>query len=262
MWPAPSSAARTTATWPSIIPLGPTTSTPAAAWATRHLGVHLERGVVVDRAPRRSSTPQWPWSVNSSRHRSAITGSASPTSATTSAIATLRMPVGVDGSAAAGVLGLRHAEEHDPAEPELGRLGGGLRSESRVCWTTPGMLLIGTGSVAPSRTNTGSTSCAPPGWSPRPARAAPACAAAAAAGPPAGSVDQRHFEPVALRRLAGRRSDGLVTGWPDSSSAAGARRRSRRARRRAPRPTATARGRRPAGRAPRRSSPWPGRSPR
>ena len=38
------------ATWPSIIPLGPTMSTPASAWAQRHLGVHLERRVVVDPA--------------------------------------------------------------------------------------------------------------------------------------------------------------------------------------------------------------------
>ena len=47
MWPAPSSAARITATWPSIIPLGAITSAPAFAWAIAMLGVPLERGVVV-----------------------------------------------------------------------------------------------------------------------------------------------------------------------------------------------------------------------
>ena len=34
-----------------------------------------------------------------------------------------------------------------------------LRSESRVCWTTPGIDAIGCGSVSPSLTNTGRTSC-------------------------------------------------------------------------------------------------------
>ena len=72
--PAPSSAARITATWPSIIPLGPTMSTPAAAWASAISAYTSRVRVVVDARRRASSTPQWPWSVNSSRHRSLITG--------------------------------------------------------------------------------------------------------------------------------------------------------------------------------------------
>ena len=34
LWPSPSSAARMAPTWPSIIPLGATTSAPASAWAS------------------------------------------------------------------------------------------------------------------------------------------------------------------------------------------------------------------------------------
>ena len=105
-------------TWPSIIPLGPTMSTPASAWATRHLGVHRERRGRCRPGRRGSSTPQWPWSVNSSRHRSLITVSASPTSPTTSVMARLRMPAGSMRAGADGVLVLGDAEQHHAAQPE------------------------------------------------------------------------------------------------------------------------------------------------
>ena len=48
MRPAPSRAVRIAATWPSIIPLGATTSAPAGRLGQRHLLVELEGGVVVD----------------------------------------------------------------------------------------------------------------------------------------------------------------------------------------------------------------------
>ena len=79
------------ATWPSIIPEGETKCAPASACDTRLADVELEGGVVVDRAAA-SSTPQCPWSVNSSRQVSAMIGRSSPTSARTAAIARLRMP--------------------------------------------------------------------------------------------------------------------------------------------------------------------------
>ena len=45
-----------------------------------------------------------------------------------------------------------------PVGPELARSLAAFFSESRVCWTTPGMLEISRGSVASSATNIGSTS--------------------------------------------------------------------------------------------------------
>ena len=86
--------ARTTPTWPSIIPLVPTTWAPAAACATRHLGVELAASRRCRPSRRASSTPQWPWSVNSSRHRSAMTSGRRRPRRATSPIVTLRMPSG------------------------------------------------------------------------------------------------------------------------------------------------------------------------
>ena len=68
--------------------------------------------------PSAVSTPQWPWSVNSSRHRSLITVSASPTSADHVGDRDVEDAVGVERAGAGGVLGLRDAEQHHPAEPE------------------------------------------------------------------------------------------------------------------------------------------------
>src|SRR5918996_1049108 len=68
--------------------------------------------------PSSSTTPQCPWSVYSSRHRSAMI-----TSSCTS-----------------------------------------LRSDSRVCWTTPGNDVIATGSSMPSRTNRGAIRSSTDRW--------------------------------------------------------------------------------------------------
>ena len=100
-------------------------STPASAWASA-ISAYSSRVASLSTRPSGVSTPQWPWSVNSSRHRSLITVSASPTSATTSVIATLRMPSGSIAPEPTASLLLGDAEEHHAAEPELGRLGGRL----------------------------------------------------------------------------------------------------------------------------------------
>ena len=70
-WPEPSSAARMAPTWPSIIPLGAHTSAPASAWASA-TRAYSSRVASLSTSPWASTTPQWPWSVYSSRHRSAM----------------------------------------------------------------------------------------------------------------------------------------------------------------------------------------------
>ena len=78
--PPASSAARIAPTWPSIIPLGATTCAPAAAWATA-MDAYRSSVASLSTSPEPVSSPQWPWSVYSSRHRSAMSTVASPTSA-------------------------------------------------------------------------------------------------------------------------------------------------------------------------------------
>ena len=72
--PCASSAARTAPTWPSIIPLSPRMSAPASA-RTAAIRSYTRGSRRCRRRRRASSTPQWPCEVNSSRHRSAMTGS-------------------------------------------------------------------------------------------------------------------------------------------------------------------------------------------
>ena len=130
--PAPSRAPRIAATWPSIIPLGPTMSTPASAWASA-ISAYTSRVASLSTRPSGVSTPQCPWSVNSSRQRSLITVSASPTSATTSVIATLRIPDGSVAPDPSASLCSRDAEQHHAAEPEVGRLVRQPSAGSRGC---------------------------------------------------------------------------------------------------------------------------------
>ena len=117
--PAP---ARIAPTWPSIIPLGPTTCTPAVGLGD----ARSRRSARASRRcrPRRTavSSPQWPWSVYSSRHRSAITTMASPTSATTSRSASWTMPLRVVRRRAARVLHGRDPEQDHAADAGLHRL--------------------------------------------------------------------------------------------------------------------------------------------
>ena len=96
--------------------------------------------------PSASRTPQWPWSVNSSRQRSVCTTRASPTSATSARVATLRMPSGSVAPEPTASRSARDAEEHDPADAGRGGLSrGALRRSRAVCCTTPGIEEIGDG---------------------------------------------------------------------------------------------------------------------
>ena len=92
-----SRASRMATTWPSIIPEGATTSAPASAWAT---AARAYRSMVASLSTRPSavSTPQWPWSVYSSRQRSAMSTRSSPTSSRRSARAACTMPSGFQAS--------------------------------------------------------------------------------------------------------------------------------------------------------------------
>ena len=75
------------------------------------------------RRRRSSSTPQWPWSVYSSTHRSAISTTSSPTSPRRSARASCTMPSGSKAPLPTASLCGRHAEQHDGAHAERGQLG-------------------------------------------------------------------------------------------------------------------------------------------
>ncbi len=80
-------------TWPSIIPLGATTSAPAAACAAA-IEAYRSSVASLSTSPEAVRMPQWPWSVYSSRHRSAISTVASPTSDARSRSAFCTMPAG------------------------------------------------------------------------------------------------------------------------------------------------------------------------
>ena len=154
--PASSRAVRATRTWPSIIPLGPTTWAPARACDTA-IDAYRSRVASLSTRPRSSRTPQWPWSVNSSRQRSAMMTRSSPTASRTRATATLRMPSGSSAPEPTASLVVGTPKIMNPPTPAATQARASSTSESRVCWTTPGMLEIGTGAVAPSLTKTGST---------------------------------------------------------------------------------------------------------
>ena len=159
-YPAASSAARTWATWPSIIPESPRTCAPEAAWAS---AMSAYRSSVVSLSttvrPVASvvSTPQCPWSVNSSRQRSVMTTSSSPTASTTARVAMLRIPSGSSAPEPRASLVSGTPKSMIPPIPAATQARASATSESSVCWTTPGIEEISTGSVMPSRTKTGRT---------------------------------------------------------------------------------------------------------
>ena len=156
MCPAASSARRTTPTWPSIIPDGPTTCDPGGGLGHRHLGVRGEGRVVVHRAvggeqpavPVRGELVQ----AQVAHHHGGVAdlGDHVPDRDVEDAVR-------VDAAGAGRVPVARHAEQHDPADAGLDRLGG------RLAQRVPGVLdhpraceAIGRGSVSPSLTNIGS----------------------------------------------------------------------------------------------------------
>ena len=106
------------------------------------------------------STPQCPWSVNSSRQTSVITQAVvADLARERSGSPTLRMPCGSSAPEPCASLCSGTPKSMTPAEPGLRRPRPRPCAACRgVCWTTPGIELIGRGSVRPSATNTGSTS--------------------------------------------------------------------------------------------------------
>ncbi|MEY9487074.1 hypothetical protein RKD26_002868 [Streptomyces calvus] len=159
-----SRASRTTPICPSIIPLGPTTWAPASA-CTCAISAYRSSVASLSTRPCSSSTPQCPWSVVSSRHRSDMTSRSSPTSARTSRRATWRMPSGsVPGVPRASFLDSSGTPNSMiPETPAATASAAAFFRLSRVCCTTPGIDAMGTGSLTPSRTKAGRMRSA--GWS-------------------------------------------------------------------------------------------------
>src|SRR5215831_19412151 len=155
-WPARSSACRITPTWPSIIPLGPTTCAPATACATA-MDAYRSRVTSLSTSPASVSGPQWPWSVYSHRHRSAISTVASPTSVARSASACWTIPSGSSAAEPRASLTAGMPNSIIPPTPASTASAAALRRLSLVCWVTPGMDGTGSGSLIPSLTNRGST---------------------------------------------------------------------------------------------------------
>ena len=129
------------------------------AWATA-ISAYARRVASLSTSPSGVSRPQCPCEVNSSRQRSLITTVASPTSATTSRMATLRMPAGSMPPEPVASRSAGTPKSMMPPTPAWTASAAALRSESRECWTTPGREPIGRGSVSPSLTNIGRISSA------------------------------------------------------------------------------------------------------
>ena len=107
--------------------------------------------------PRSSSTPQWPWSVNSSRQRSVCTTRRPADASTATRVATFRIP---SGSVAPEPRASRTSGTPNsitPPRPAAAASDTACGRDSSECCTTPGIEPIGTGAVTPSRTNSGST---------------------------------------------------------------------------------------------------------
>ena len=134
------------ATWPSIIPLGATTSAPASAWARATRSVQLERGVVEHLARRARAR-------HSARGRCTRRGRGRPS-------APVRHRRRRAGRAGPPARRRRDPRPHCPARPcARGRRRGSARvcrarpaawprhKESSVCWTSPGMRCDGHGGV-------------------------------------------------------------------------------------------------------------------
>ncbi len=84
-----------------------------------------------------------------------MTTSASPTSAFTSRIASCRIPSGSVPAEPTASFSRGTPKSMMPPTPASAASAAALRRVSRVCWTTPGIEEIGTGSVRPSRTKAG-----------------------------------------------------------------------------------------------------------
>ena len=151
------------ATWPSIIPDG-----------AHDVGARLRPG---PGRPRRSarawrrcrrgrsavSRPQWPWSVYSSRQRSAMSTTSIAVVVAQVAQGHLHDAVGVGRAGAAGVLVLGHAEEDHAGDAQVDQLGHLLDAASPACAARrPAATGWAAASSMPSRTNSGATRSSTP----------------------------------------------------------------------------------------------------
>ena len=151
---AASSASRIEATWPSIMPLGATMWAPAPACAT---AIRRYRSSVASLStfPASSRTPQCPWSVYSSKQRSAMTTASSPNSVRTEAIDCCAIPSGFQASDPSASFVAGTAKSMNDRTPRSAISTASLRSDSIVCWNCPGIDGIGDRSVRASFTNRG-----------------------------------------------------------------------------------------------------------
>ena len=214
-------------TWPSIIPDGATTSAPGVGLGERDLGVALEGGVVVDLAARGEQAAvavvgvlveaQVGHEDDASRRRRR----AGPRSATCT------MPSGSEAPEPVASLRSGTPKRMTAPMPRSASSATSLRSDSRVCCTTPGSELIGCGSSMPSRTNSGATRSSTPtpglGHQPPQRRGAPQPAQATLREGHAveGTAAASSVAPCSLRRKKSRISSARCTrcrGEPDRDS--------------------------------------------
>ncbi len=109
--------------------------------------------------PQRSSrtTPQWPWSVNSSRQVSAMSSRSSPNSSRMATSVRLSTPSsrqeGVPSASLSSSSGTPNRSTH--RTPASRASWAARLRESRVCWCTPGIEEISRGASMPSAMNIG-----------------------------------------------------------------------------------------------------------
>ena len=134
-------------TWPSIIPLGAHDVGPGLGLGQRPPGRSSSRVASLSTSPSASSTPQWPWSVYSSRHRSAMRTIWSPRSSRRSRSATCTMPSGSQAPEPVASLVAGTPNRMTAGTPRPASSATSLRSDSRVCCTWPGQRGDGLGLV-------------------------------------------------------------------------------------------------------------------
>ena len=157
-----------------------------------------------------------------------MTTVASPTSATTSRIATLSTPSSSVAPVPVASLVSGTPNSISPPTPACTASAAALRSESRECCTTPGIDAIGAGSASPSRTKSGSTR------SPGDSRVCATSARSAAVrrsrrGRPAGNCASGPVPVGIVRWPSGGPSGASATGRSTGSPAATAADRAERA---------------------------------
>ena len=105
--------------------------------------------------PRSSSSPQWPWSVYSSRQRSEMRMRSSPRLERSSPSATCTIPSGSEAPDPVGSLREGTPKRTTAPMPSDERRLASATREATECCTTPGIEAIGTGTSIDSRTKRG-----------------------------------------------------------------------------------------------------------